>query len=372
MAERRITRRVTIRDVAAACGVALSTVSNALAGKDIVRPETRALIEVTAARLGYRVSAVARALRTRRTSSVGVLLADIANPTFPEIVRGIEDVLIEHQCKLFLCNTDGSVERQAYYLRGLLDRQVDGLILVSQHTESPVIVPLLASAPPYVLIHRRHRGRKLDYVGTDNTAAITSALAHLHGLGHRRIAFIRGPRESTAVQARFEAYRAFIKRHKLDDDPDLVVQGDYTQETGQRCGDLLLRMARPPTAILAANDMSALGIMDAAAERNVPIPQRLSVVGFDDIFVSALPRIALTTVRQPKREIGAAAAELLLARISAAKSSARPREIIFPAELVVRGTTGPAFERESIANGASRPTRAPRSGAMRPTRRVHS
>src|SRR5439155_4079061 len=261
--------------------------------------------------------------------------------TFPEIVRGIEGALRESGCTLLLCNTDGSEQRQAQYMRALFDRHVDGLILVSQHLESPAIESLLAVAPPTVLVQRRHRHKSYDYVGLDNGRAIEAALTHLRALGHRRIALIRGPQESTAVQERYEAFMSFVRAHGLDDDACLIVQGDYTREGGYVAAERLLALPHPPTAIMASNDVAALGAMEAAARRRLHVPSEVSIVGFDDIFVAGLVPISLTTIRQPKSEIGAAAARLLLKRITDRKRRYRRKQIVFPTELVVRATTAP-------------------------------
>ena len=347
-------RRATIRDVARACGVAPSTVSNALANKPHVAEATRRQILEVAQNVGYRGSSVARALRTQRTFTIGVLLADIANPVFPRIVRGIEDVLIRGGCMLYLCNTDGCEEKQLAYMRSLLDGHVDGLILVSQHTGSEDVMRLLDEGPPFVLIHRRNRMREFDYVGLDNRAGIALLIDHLVGFGHRRIGFIGGPRPSTAAEEREDAYEAALERHGLRLEPDLKQPGDYSIACGRAAADRLLALDRPPTAVIASNDFSALGMITRAAERGVRVPEQLSVTGFDDSFIADLPFANLTTVRQQKRAIGAAAARLLLERITTREARAA-REIIFCPELIVRGTTGPppaaALQR---ANGSDR------------------
>ena len=348
-ASRTASRRVTINDVAKACNVAPSTVSNALAGKAYVKPATRRRILAAVERLGYRASTIAGALRTQRSFSVGVVLADITNPTFPEIVRGIEDALRESGCTLLLCNTDGTVERQAQSMRALADRHVDGLILVSQHLDTPAIEPLLETAPPTVLVHRSHRRRSFDYVGLDNVRGISLALDHLTALGHRRIAFIRGPQESTAVEERYGAFAAFVAAGRIDDDARLVVQGDYTREGGYRAGETMLDLPHPPTAIIASNDVAALGVLEAARKRRLGVPRDVSIVGFDDIFVSGLNAISLTTVRQPMHEIGAAAARLLLKRITDGKRPYRAKKIVFAPDLVVRRTTAPPAPRGAAA-----------------------
>lgn len=336
----RSRRRATIRDVAQACGVAPSTVSNALANKPHVAEATRRQILEVAQAVGYRASSVARALRLQRTFTVGVLLADIANPVFPRIVRGIEDVLTQGGCMLYLCNTDGREDKQVAYMRSLLDSHVDGLILVSQHTESAEVMALLDQGPPFVLIHRRNRTREFDYVGLDNRSGITLLIEHLVEFGHHRIAFIGGPRPSTAAEEREEAYDSALWRHGLPVEPELKQPGDYSIECGRAAADRLLGLARPPTAVIASNDFSALGMITRAVERGRRVPGDLSVTGFDDSFIADLPFANLTTVRQQKRAIGAAAARLLLERITTRQAKAA-REIIFTPELIVRGTTGP-------------------------------
>ena len=335
-------KRVTIHDVARAAGVSLSTVSNALAGKDIVREDTRRIVQEAAARLGYRASAVARALRTRRTNTVGVLLADVANPSSADFVRGIEDVAIRERFTLLLCNNDGDEVRQAVQMRSLIDRQVDGMVLISQYCEGPAVRELLDSGVPFVLMQRRSARFRDNYVGADNHASIVAAAEYLAGQGHRRVGYVCGPAMSSAVAERFAAFREAAARLGLDPDPALVIAGDYGTEAGHRAANTLLNLRRPPTAIVASNDMSALGVLDAAAERGIDVPGQLSVIGYDDIALAQLARIDLTTIHLPRREMGAAAASLLMEQIEAGAARPSPRSIIFPTRLVIRNTTGPA------------------------------
>lgn len=334
-------RRITIREVAKECGLALSTVSNALAGKQHVNEKTRNLVHEAAGRLGYRASAVARALRMQRSFTLGVLIPDAANPAFPDFVRGVEDVAIRKKCNLFLCNTDGDEEKQLWHMRALLDRQVDGMVLISQHVESPAVRELLDAGTAYVLVQRRRLMYKDDYVGSNNKDGITEAVEHLHALGHRRIGFVRGPAGSTTAAERFQSFKAAVKRHRLDDDPELIFQGDYTLETGYGAGMLLLNLKKRPTALMASNDLNAIGVMEAARELKIAVPQKLSIVGLDDIKLASFHQINLTTIHLQKRAMGAAAAELLMKRIGA-KRKGPAREMIFPTRLVLRGSTAAA------------------------------
>jgi len=334
--------RATIRDVARESGVALSTVSNALQGRPHVSEATRRLVQEVAERLGYRPSTMARALRMQRSFSIGVLMADIANPTFPEILRGIEDVLSADQCALFLSNTDGSLQRQVLYMHHMLDRQVDGFVLVSQHVDDPAVQALLDGGPPAVLVHRRSQLREADYVGLDNADSMRQAVGYLAGLGHRRIGFIRGPDLSTTAEERRLGFIAAMTERGQPCRDDWIVPGGYSYEAGLSAGRLLLGLAQRPSAVIASNDIAAIGMIAAATEQGIAIPHELSVVGIDDIYLAALPPIGLTTIRQPKRQVGAAAAELLLQRIQVPEAARPPQQRIFPTELIVRNTTAPA------------------------------
>lgn len=340
--------RVTIGDVAKACGLAVSTVSNALSGKPYVSNKTRREVQDAAERLGYRPSALARALRTNRSSTIGVLVPDISNPVFSWMVRGIEEALFSEGRSLFVCNTEWREDKQIQHMQALVDRQVDGLILISQHTQGGVIEEMLDSGPPFVLVHRRRRNHREDYVGIDNEAGTRLAMTHLMELGHRRIAFIRGPTTSNSVEERCDAYNAVIARAGLTVEANLVFQGDYTIEGGIQAGKFLLEQTPRPTAVLAANDFSALGVIEAAMKLGYRVPEDVSVVGYDDIFVANLPQVQLTTVFHPKRDVGRAAADLLLLSIGAARRG-RPKEIILPVELRVRATTAPVYASPSIA-----------------------
>lgn len=298
--------------------------------------------------MGYRPSAVARALRTSRSSTIGVLVPDISNPVYSWMVRGIDELVFREGTTLFVCNTEGRKDKQAHYMRTVIDQQVDGVILISQHTDGPEISELLDNGPPFVLIHRRRRGEKEDYVGIDNGAGMRMAINHLMELGHRRIAFVRGPSSSTSVEERFDAYRAVVGEAGLSAEANLVFQGDYTIEGGVQAGKFFLDQDPRPTAILAANDFSALGVVEAAIKLGYRVPEDISVIGYDDIFIAAMPQVQLTTIYQPKRSIGAAAAKLLLQRIRSSRRG-RPKEVIFPVELRVRSTTGPVYAEASAA-----------------------
>ena len=333
--------KISIIDVAREAGVAVSTVSNALSGKTIVKESTRERVQAAADRLGYRVSVVARSLRMQRTFTLGVLLADVANPSSPDFLRGIEDIADQEQCSLLVCNTDGQLEKQLVQMRVLLDRRVDGLVLLSQHCEQPEVRALLDGSTPYVMLQRRSLGHQDSYVGANNEEGIGAAVKHLVILGHQRIGLIRGPLDSSTADERYHAYLHALKAHNLPPAPEWVVQGDYHVSGGYQAAKQFFAMSPRPTAILAANDMSAIGVMNAAHEAGLRIPQDFSLIGLDDIEMASFSPINLTTIALQRREMGAAATAMVLKMVRQ-KSLPKPKQKIFPMKLIVRGSTGPA------------------------------
>ncbi|MDR5839106.1 LacI family DNA-binding transcriptional regulator [Caballeronia sp. LZ034LL] len=342
MSTSKARHRPTILDVAAACGMSPATVSNVLAGKRHIAQETRALVLAKVSELGYVASATARALRMNRTWSVGVVVGDIANPFTPEVLHGIEDALWERHHNLILCSTGSQSDRKVAYLRNLIDKHVDGLILVAQRLTAHDAEELdIARLPPIVMINRKSDAISGDLVAIDSRGGMRALMTHLLSLGHRRIAFVKGLRDSSSAAERYRAYRAAMTGAKLVIDPALVVPGDYTIEAGTHAGALLAGMRQPPTAIVAANDLMAIGVLGALRDKGVSVPGDISVAGFDDIFLASHPLIGLTTVAQPKYNTGAIAARALLERIEQGRDLA-PRFIGLDAELKVRGSTAAA------------------------------
>ncbi|MCB8838077.1 LacI family DNA-binding transcriptional regulator [Aurantimonas sp. VKM B-3413] len=340
-------KQPTLTDVARAAGVSRSTAARALSGSGYVAKAKRELIEAQANGLGYRASAIARTLRTRRSHTVGILIADITNPIFPRIVRGADEVLTGEGMTLLLCNTDQEPERQASFTQVMIERMADGLILVSQSIR-PELVDLLRRGPPIVLVNRTPEPGAFDYVGPDNAQGIDALIEHLTNHGHRRLGFIRGPRNSSTACERYDRFVRRMGELALPLPRSAIFDGDYSPESGRAAADAMLNLpaTERPTAILAANDFVALGLIDRARELGFAIPQDLSVTGFDDAFGEAAwhrvfpdaPR--MTTVGQPRREIGRQAANLLLDRL--ADTSRAPTKIIVPVSFI-QGTTTAAL-----------------------------
>lgn len=333
-------KRATIRDVANASGLALSTVSNALTNRRYVSDVTRLKVLKAATDVGYRASKIARSLRTHRTYSIGILVGDIANPFFPELVRGVEDVASTEGYNLILCNTDYREDKQRTYIEILRDQQVDGIVIASQIQKSDDILSMVEEGLPLVMINQRYPGTVTDYVGVDNISGMKETCEYLWGLGHRRIGFIQGRKGSTAAQDRYDGFVKAMESLAGGHDEKLVQPGDWSYTSGAKAARRMLAMVKRPTAIIGGNDLMALGAIEAIQEFGLRIPQDVSIIGIDDIFVSAMPWASLTTLRHPKWTVGATAAKVLISRIN--NRDAPISRIIIPTELVVRATSGAA------------------------------
>lgn len=335
--------RVTLADIVNDSGMSRSTVSRALTGKGYVNPEKKQLILATAERLGYRVSTLARALRTHQSMTLGVLVADITNPLFPAIVKGIEEGVSAAGYTVFLCNTDENPQRQQMLIRSLIDRQVDGLIMVSQSL-SETSHQLLHNGPPCVFVNRMQSDMRCDYIGPDNSQAMNLLLDHLYALGHRRIACVTGPAQSSTARERKGAWLNGMARLGCTMPQSYLIEGDYHASSGRRVAEQLLKCQPRPTAVLAANDFVALEIINALNGQGIAVPGELSVCGFDDVFGAHYAALAslhvkgLTSVDQPKRELGQAAARAMLNRLGAPQSPAI--RTILPVTLQARDTSG--------------------------------
>jgi Transcriptional regulators len=306
------------------------------------------MIEEVARKLGYRSSAIARALRTQRSRSIGVLVADITNPIFPQIVKGIDEVLSAEGHTIFLCNTDENPKRQYALASSLIDRNVDGLILVSQNLQSDEFNKLLEDGPPCIYVNRRPPNPHHDYVGSDNRQAIELLVDHLVGLGHRRIGFVTGSSNSSTASERRHHFQQELEKRGIPVDERYMFQGDYTAEGGRRAFAQMIERGIDLTAVMASNDFSALGFIDAAQNHGLSIPEDISVTGFDDtagvnnFMTYPLPIKGVTTIFQSKRELGTLAGQMMLRRLDGSVSPQEPRQAIVPVALRIRDTTGPA------------------------------
>ena len=334
--------RPTIKDVAEKCGVHPSTVSRALSPvvSHLVAPEVAKRIRAAAAALGYQVNETAAGLRTGRSGLIGVLAPDIADPGFPPILSGVTETLNAAGYATIVVDVGTDPSREQELVDRLIARGVDGLVLATVVLNDPVVAHCLAASIPVVLVNRSDSGRKLPAVVTDDEAGMRLAVDHLVDLGHRRLGHIAGPQHVSTGALRRAGFKAAAVRAGLSPQHILIEAARaYTREEGRLAALRLLARRSAPTAIVAANDLLALGVYDALAERGLRCPVDISVVGHNDMPYVDMLSPPLTTVRIAQREMGDQAARLLLDQI--AGPAARRERVVLEPSLIVRGSTAP-------------------------------
>jgi LacI family transcriptional regulator len=339
---------VTIVDVARRAGVSPSTVSHVLNQTRFVSPEARCRVEAAVEALGYRPNALARSLRSGRSHTLGLVLPDSGNPFFAELGREIQLAAYEAGYSVVLCNTENDVEKERGSVALLTRAQVDGIVLVAVDDRGDALGSLVRQRLPVVVMDRERPDLELDTVLTDHRQGGLAAARHLAGLGHRRIGCVAGPPGLSPSALRLAGYRQALEEAGLAYDPELVRHGDFHPASGHAATRALLALPRPPTALFACNDLMAFGALRAAAELGRRVPGDLAVAGYDDVELAAFAVPPLTTVAQPRAEMGRAAVRLLASRV---QDPRQPRQqALLPVSLVVRRSSGePAAARRAEA-----------------------
>jgi LacI family transcriptional regulator len=332
-------RRRSIRDVALLAGVSVGTVSNVLNNPNLVAEATRDRVQRAIDDLGFVRNGSARQLRAGKSRAVGAIVLDVANPFFTEVTRGIEDRLREANCLLVLCSSDDSVDKEAHYLGVLEEQRVRGLLITPATRDVVSLERLQRLGTTVVLLDRTSPTPDLCSVAVDDVRGGELAGSHLLERGHRRIGFINGPRATRQCADRRRGLRKAVRAAGLD--PDKVIQEVTTQtlnaDGGERALYTLLDSAAPrPSALFCANDVTALGALRGLQRREVSVPGDMAVVGYDDVEFAAMLSTPLTSVRQPKYQLGQAAADLLLA-----EPHTHHQQQLFHPELVVRESSEP-------------------------------
>jgi DNA-binding LacI/PurR family transcriptional regulator len=328
-------------DVARAAGVSTATVSRVLRGaQGAASPETTARVLEHAAELGYIVNGVASSMRSRRTGSVGLVIADVANPWFGQLVGGVESVLGPAGLSVILANTNNSVEREREAVQTLLQKQVDALILASSATDGAHLQRVVTRGTPIVLVDAAVPGIDVDTVTIDNDAAARMAVEHLLDLGHRDVAIVCSPPGPASDQARLDGYRAALARRGLSVQPGWVSIGSDTFEGGRQATAGLLALPHPPSAIFATNNLMTVGALVAIADAGLDVPGDISIVGIDDMEWYPIANPAITAVYEPATEIGRRAAERLLLRLRRQRQP-EVAHLRVATEFRIRNSTGP-------------------------------
>ncbi|WP_397535413.1 LacI family DNA-binding transcriptional regulator [Roseateles sp.] len=327
----------TIKDVAALAGVSFTTVSHVLNETRPVSADARRRVLAAVEEIGYLPSAVARSLRKSETKIIGVLVPNVNNPFFAELVVGVEECCRLAGYSVFLCNSDNDPRRQQQYMRTLLEKRVDGLLLSSAGDAAALARIFKLATVPAVTVDRLVPGARADRVSVNNLDGASKAVRHLVGLGHRKIGCISGPAEFEVTQERVEGWRRAQEEAGFNADEQLLIESDFSSSGGYEAARQLLSTHPDMTALFASNDLMALGALRAAAEIGIKVPQQLSIVGFDDIELSSYVFPGMTTVGCSIRELGREAGRVLIDRIE--NPGAPLKDVQLTPRLVLREST---------------------------------
>jgi LacI family transcriptional regulator len=305
--------RVTIADVARTAEVSPTTVSHVLSGKRRVRDSTSERVMAAIRELGYRPNSAAQQLRTRRSRMIAVIVPDITNPYYSTLTRGLADVAGDEDHGTYVCNTDGSGAREHKFMRDVLDRGVDGIVLAAVSPVARADLTRSRLGTPVVCVGDSIDDDEVDLVTAEHEAGARAAVAHLLDTGARRVAMIQGPAEAGA--ARDQGYQQALAAAGVPWEPQLQARGDWTRSGGHEAMLKLMTLEPRPDAVFCANDLTAIGAMDAVHELGLRVPEDVRLVGFDDVDAATIVTPPLTTVRNPAYETGAEAGRLLLSRL---------------------------------------------------------
>ena len=331
--------RATIIDIAKAAGISYSSVSRALNGLKGVSEDTRRKVRDIAEGMGYFPNAVAQGLVRRRTGTLGLIIPDITNPFYPELALGVEERASREGLCTFLCNTDYDPKKEKTYIKTLLEKQVDGIILAPISGTANLFEERQSMPLPCVYLGNAPENTKYSYVVTDNVRGGYLAARTLIEKGYRRIGFVSGSEGGSAVDERHSGFVEAMRRYDLPVREDDVRREDWRLQSGHEIVSRMIDSKDHPEALIAGNDLLALGIILGIREKGLKVPDDMAVIGFDDIPTASFPGIDLSTIRQPKIRMGEAAVEIILDLIASGDGGDKsPRRVIMDPELVLRST----------------------------------
>lgn len=336
-----MTRNPTMKDVARTARVSTATVSRVLKKEDSVSPKTRERVLKAVAEVNYSPNIIARNLRRQETRSVFLLVRDMRNPFYLDVFRGVEAEARDRGYNVFMGNTKDSIEREREYFQMLRARSADGMILMTGKLPPDICEDIGRRYPPIVVASEYFPDLDLPTVRIDNVAAAADAVRHLIALGHRRIAHITGPIPEVLSVDRHQGYLQALDEAGITVDPRLTARGDFTIDSGHLACRSLYNLKSPPTAVFCSNDEMAMGAINELRSLKRSVPEQVSVVGFDDIVFAEAFYPSLTTIHQPRQDMGKTAMSLLGDLLAGRPISSDP--IMMPTELRVRESTGPAF-----------------------------
>lgn len=331
-------RNPTIKDIARLANVSTTTVSHVLNSTRQVSEDLSNRVQVAIRDLEYKPNAMARALRVHSSKTLGLIVPDNSNPFFSEIALGAEDCAFRHGYSLFLCNSRHDSARELTYMTTLSTYAVDGLILSAVSGDLDQLSEFVKSGIPLVVVDRKLAAPDIEFIHSDHIEGAREATQHLVEFGHRRIGIITGPIDVHSALDRIQGFEEILNEHGIPNDPDLSVRGDFQVESGRRAAQEMMELPDPPTAIFACNDMMAIGALQTLRTLGLGVPEDVSLVGFDDIFLASLLDPPLTTVAQSAYTIGEMAVARLVERMNGSKNL-MTQEFCLPTDLIIRKST---------------------------------
>jgi LacI family transcriptional regulator len=332
----------TLKDIAFLTGVSTATVSRVLNGKPGVKPETRDRIIELIKDVNYMPDITARSMKTGKTYTIGMVVADITNPFYSEAAKTIEFQARKHNYSLIVGNTGNSIEEEETIINAFQERKVDGFIIASTELRDKKVQNIIRAGYPTILFHRRlENNHRVNYVCCHEERGVELALSHLTGLGHRRIGFVSGPRRFSTGVERLRAFMNFGERFDIERDSYLIKEGGYNKSRTLQAVEELLSLPEPPSAIFAANDFMALQVLDLVLERGFRVPEDISIMGFDDIPLASHNSIRLSTIDVQLHKGAIVSIEKLINLIEGVQKPAGEIQILLEPELKERASTGP-------------------------------
>ncbi|SDC35818.1 LacI family DNA-binding transcriptional regulator [Halanaerobium congolense] len=325
---------VTIKDIAKKANVSVTTVSRVLNNKPDVGDDTRKKILKIIDEMNYNPNSVARGLVMQKTHTIGLIIPDISNPFFPQIVRAVEDKAQELGYSVILFNTDNHLERERKAVELFKSKQLDGLIVSLSLGNEEILKDLKATNYPVVQIDRSVLDHHYPLISIDNKKSAYQMVEYMIKKGYKKIAHISGDLNTTTARDRLEGYKKALKKHGIPIKDEYIIEGEYTQNSAYQAMQSLLNLKNRPKAIFAANDLSAAGVYKALFEADLKIPEDIAVAGHDDINLASLLKPELTTMRQPKYEMGERAVTILLKMIN--KQDFEIKDQILTTDLIIR------------------------------------
>ena len=333
-------KRMDIRTIARAANVSIATVSRTINHVPTVNPKIAKRVWEVIEELNYFPNTQARALVSGRSKIFGLIVSEITNPFFPELIQGFEDVAIENGYEILVSSTNYDPKRMAQCIRRMLERKVEGVAVMTFGIEEPLLDQLAQRNIPLVFIDVGPPSPGVSILKVDYHHGIRQGVQHLAALGHRRISFISGPLRLHSAQSRLAAFTKSLKECGIAPTPEWVVEGDHMLEGGVAAAERLLALKEAPSAILCSNDMTAIGVLHHLYRANLRVPDDISVMGFDNIHIAEVTIPPLTTIQMSRYELARAAVAALRAHVDVAPGQTPQREYKISTELVVRESTG--------------------------------